>query len=42
MRWPITGAAVGNFMEWYDFGIYGYATNLAQAFFPATVPAKAD
>jgi MHS family proline/betaine transporter-like MFS transporter len=35
MRKSIQGTAVGNFMEWYDFGIYGYiATNLAQVFFP--------
>jgi MHS family proline/betaine transporter-like MFS transporter len=35
MRRPIQGTAVGNFMEWYDFGIYGYiATNLARVFFP--------
>ena len=24
MRTALTGAFVGNFMEWYDFGIYGY------------------
>lgn len=24
MRQAITGTVVGNFMEWYDFGIYGY------------------
>lgn len=36
MRRSITGTAVGNFMEWYDFGIYGYlATTLAQVFYPS-------
>ncbi|OBG01788.1 MFS transporter [Mycolicibacter sinensis] len=35
MRRSIAGTAVGNFMEWYDFGIYGFlATTLAQVFYP--------
>jgi MHS family proline/betaine transporter-like MFS transporter len=35
MRRSILGTAVGNFMQWYDFGIYGYiATTIAQVFFP--------
>ncbi|CAJ1495822.1 MFS transporter [[Mycobacterium] kokjensenii] len=35
MRRSITGTAVGNFMEWYDFGIYGFlATTIAQVFYP--------
>lgn len=34
MKRAISGAVVGNFMEWYDFGVYGYlATTLAQVFF---------
>ncbi|MGO3147957.1 MAG: hypothetical protein ACTIJ6_09790 [Leucobacter sp.] len=24
MKLALPGAYVGNFMEWYDFGIYGY------------------
>lgn len=29
------GTAIGNFMEWYDFGVYGYiATTLAEVFYP--------
>jgi len=35
MRRSIEGAAIGNFMEWYDFGVYGYiATTIAQVFYP--------
>jgi hypothetical protein len=31
MRRSIRGASIGNFMEWYDFGVYGYiATTIAQ------------
>ncbi|MDT5348951.1 MAG: transporter, family, proline/betaine transporter [Mycobacterium sp.] len=31
----IGGTAMGNVMEWYDFGTYGYiATTLAQVFYP--------
>nr|WP_286167741.1 MFS transporter [Mycolicibacter senuensis] len=29
------GTAIGNFMEWYDFGVYGYlATTIARVFYP--------
>ena len=35
MRRSIEGTAIGNFMEWYDFGVYGYiATTIAQVFYP--------
>ncbi|WIM90158.1 MFS transporter [Candidatus Mycobacterium wuenschmannii] len=35
MRQSLKGASIGNFMEWYDFGVYGYiATALAQIFYP--------
>jgi MFS transporter, MHS family, proline/betaine transporter len=35
MRRSIAGASIGNFMEWYDFGVYGYiATTIAQVFYP--------
>ncbi|MFZ1175830.1 MAG: MFS transporter [Mycobacterium sp.] len=35
MRQTIAGTAIGNFMEWYDFGVYGYiATTIAQVFYP--------
>jgi len=31
----IAGTAIGNFMEWYDFGVYGFlATTIAQVFYP--------
>ncbi|WP_256364633.1 MFS transporter [Mycolicibacter heraklionensis] len=31
------GTAIGNFMEWYDFGVYGYlATTIARVFYPGT------
>src|SRR5574337_665226 len=31
----IAGTAIGNFTEWYDFGIYGFlATTIAQVFYP--------
>jgi MHS family proline/betaine transporter-like MFS transporter len=32
----IAGTAIGNFMEWYDFGVYGFlATTIAEVFYPA-------
>ncbi|UMB72055.1 MFS transporter [Mycobacterium paraterrae] len=35
MRRDTAGTAIGNFMEWYDFGIYGYiATTIARVFYP--------
>ena len=35
MRQAIAGTAIGNVMEWYDFGVYGYiATTIAQVFYP--------
>src|ERR1700761_4832056 len=35
MRRSIKGASIGNVMEWYDFGVYGYiATTIAQVFYP--------
>src|SRR5260370_1107655 len=35
LRRSIRGASIGNFMEWYDFGVYGYiATTIAQVFYP--------
>src|ERR1700753_4465006 len=35
MRRSIKGASIGNFMEWYDFGVYGYiATTIAKVFYP--------
>lgn len=31
------GTSIGNFMEWYDFGVYGYlASTIARVFFPGT------
>ncbi|BBY19904.1 proline/betaine transporter [Mycobacterium stomatepiae] len=35
MGQAITGTAIGNVMEWYDFGVYGYiATTIARVFYP--------
>lgn len=35
LRKVITAAALGNGMEWFDFGVYGYlATSLGKIFFP--------
>src|ERR1700761_219709 len=35
MRRDTAGTAIGNFMEWYDFGVYGYiATTIARVFYP--------
>ena len=35
MRRDTAGTANGNFMEWYDFGVYGYiATTIARVFYP--------
>ncbi|MGW5153472.1 MFS transporter [Rhodococcus koreensis] len=42
MRRVITAAAVGNFIEWYDFAVYGFlATTLAAQFFPSENPTSA-
>ena len=38
MRQTIMGTAIGNFMEWYDFWVYGYiATTIAPR---ASVPKR--
>ena len=35
LKKAITGATMGNLMEWYDFGIYGYlAATLGKVFYP--------
>ena len=35
LRRAVTGAAVGNAVEWFDFAIYGFlATYIAAKFFP--------
>ena len=42
MKKVISAAAVGNFIEWYDFAVYGYlATMLAANFFPGGNPTTA-
>lgn len=38
LRPAITGTVVGNFMEWYDFGIYGYLTVTMTAVFTQGIP----
>src|ERR1700741_3871984 len=36
VRKAVTGASIGNAVEWYDFAIYGFlATFVAANFFPA-------
>jgi len=39
LRKVVVGVGMGNFMEWFDFGLYGYlATTLALVFFPSENP----
>lgn len=39
LKKAITAAALGNAMEWFDFGVYGYvATILGRVFFPHASP----
>ncbi|KAB7768866.1 glycine betaine/L-proline transporter ProP [Xanthomonas maliensis] len=39
LRKAVGAAALGNAMEWFDFGVYGYlAVTLGQVFFPSTNP----
>ncbi|WP_037067846.1 MFS transporter [Pseudonocardia acaciae] len=41
-RAAVVAAAIGNFIEWYDFVLYGYfATIIATRYFPAGDPAAA-
>ena len=36
LRKVIIAAAIGNFVEWFDFAVYGFlATTIAQQFFPS-------
>lgn len=38
MRKAITAAALGNAMEWFDFGVYGFvAYALGKIFFPGLI-----
>ncbi|GAA5039751.1 MHS family proline/betaine transporter-like MFS transporter [Thermocatellispora tengchongensis] len=38
-RKAVRAAGIGNFVEWYDFGLYGYfATTIATQFFPGHDP----
>jgi MFS transporter, MHS family, proline/betaine transporter len=37
LRRVICAASIGNFVEWFDFAVYGFlATTIAQQFFPST------
>jgi len=39
LRKVISAAALGNFVEWFDFAVYGFlATTIANLFFPGTDP----
>ena len=36
LRKVIIAAGIGNFVEWFDFAVYGFlATTIAQQFFPS-------
>ncbi|MER6528662.1 MFS transporter [Streptomyces sp. NPDC001508] len=36
LRRVVAGGGIGNFVEWFDYGVYGYlATTLATVFFPS-------
>ncbi|MGW9113449.1 MFS transporter [Microbacterium sp. NPDC055683] len=41
IRTAISGTVVGNFMEWFDFGIYGYLAVTMTAVFTQGLPAEA-
>lgn len=39
-RRALTASLLGNYMEWYDFAVYGFvAVNIAHSFFPSDDPA---
>ncbi|WP_295013029.1 MFS transporter [uncultured Microbacterium sp.] len=38
LRTAITGTVVGNFMEWFDFGVYGYLAVTLSAVFTGSLP----
>ncbi|MGH8225175.1 MAG: MFS transporter, partial [Gammaproteobacteria bacterium] len=39
LRRAIAAAALGNCMEWFDFGVYGYlAVTIGRTFFPSHSP----
>lgn len=39
LKKAITAAALGNAIEWFDFGVYGFlATVLGRIFFPGSSP----
>ena len=38
LRTAISGTVVGNFMEWFDFGIYGYLAVTLTAVFTSDAP----
>ena len=38
-RKAITAGVIGNVLEWYDFGVYGYLVpTISQLFFPSGDP----
>lgn len=41
VKTAISGTVVGNFMEWFDFGIYGYLTVTMTAVFTEGLPTEA-
>ena len=43
LKKAITAASLGNAMEWFDFGVYGFvAYALGKVFFPRCQPQRAD
>ncbi len=43
LRKAITAASLGNAMEWFDFGVYGFvAYALGKVFFPGADPISAN
>ncbi len=39
LKRAVGAAALGNAMEWFDFGVYGYlAVTIGQVFFPSSNP----
>ena len=42
IRTAISGTVVGNFMEWFDMGIYGYTSDQMHAYARAAIAAQQE